>query len=344
MLSAAAALRLARKTPARGFASLGGFGHTVEERSAGFYHLTFDRPEVHNAFNAEMIAALAETARALRRAAGLRALFVRGRGASFQAGADLKWMKASAALSAGENERDALALGAMLREFATLPCCTVALVHGNAFGGGVGLISACDVAVGCAGASFALSEARLGLIPATISPCVCVARRRRAGFARARLSKTRVLRARVLIRARARAKWAHLFWDDDIRGAPNPRLTRYVVPRIGAAQARRYFLTAERFGAERAREIGLLHEVCDDGDALEAWAASLEAALASCAPSAVAAGKELVRAVERAECDDALLLDTARRLGAQRASAEGVEGVAAFLAKRKPAWAEGRAG
>ena len=90
MLSAAAAaLRLARKTPARGFASLGGFGHTVEERSAGFYHLTFDRPEVHNAFNAEMIAALAETARALRRAAGLRALFVRGRGASFQA--DLRW-------------------------------------------------------------------------------------------------------------------------------------------------------------------------------------------------------------------------------------------------------------
>ena len=113
------------------------------------------------------------------------------------------------------------------------------------------------------------------------------------------------------------------------------------MPRIGAAQARRYFLTAERFSAERAREIGLLHEVCDDGDALEAWARALEAALAACAPSAVAAGKELIAAVEAAERDDALLADTARRLGAQRASPEGVEGVSAFLAKRKPAWSEG---
>merc|ERR1712185_268095 len=100
----AASRRLAQSARPRGFASLGGFGHTVEERSAGFYHLTFDRPDVHNAFNAEMIAALAETAARLRGAAGLRAVFVRGNGASFQAGADLKWMKASAALSAAENE------------------------------------------------------------------------------------------------------------------------------------------------------------------------------------------------------------------------------------------------
>ena len=263
---------------------VGGYGHTVSSQGGGFFTLTLSRPEVHNAINAEMIHAVSASLDGLAATEGLRAVFVRGDASakSFCAGGDLQWMRAAAELTTEENEADALALSRMLQKLATLPCATVALAHGNAFGGGVGIISACDVAVGVRSAVFALSEAKLGLIPATISP--------------------------------------------------------YVVPRIGPAQARRYFLTAERFDATRAREIGLLHELADDADGLERWATDLRAALQLCAPSAVAAGKELITAVQLRERDDELLQDTARRLSMQRESPEGKEGIGAFLAKRSPAW------
>ena len=261
----------------------GGFGHTLEETTRpGFYSLTLARPEVHNAFNDDMIHAMTQTLDELSAVEGLRGVFLRGEGKSFCAGGDLQWMRRAAHLSADENERDALALSRMLLKLATLPCATVALVHGNAFGGGVGMISACDIAVGVRGATFSLSEAKLGLIPATISP--------------------------------------------------------YVVPRIGSNHARRYFLTAERFDAARAREVGLLHELCDDAAGLATWAEHFASELTLCAPSAVSAGKELIAAVENRERDDSLLQETARRLSLQRESAEGREGISAFLAKRKAAW------
>lgn len=250
----------------------------------GFYTLTLDRPDVHNAFNSEMIAGIASTLDGLRSAPPhpLRALYLRGSGKTFCAGGDLQWMKRAATLSTEENERDALGLSRMLNNLATLPCATVALVHGNAFGGGVGMISACDIAVAVGSAKFGLTEARLGLIPATISP--------------------------------------------------------YVVPRIGPAQARRYFLTGERFDALPAKEMGLLHELAADAAELEGWAEYFAKQITACAPTAVAAGKELVAAVEGRERDDALLLETAQMLSRQRDSDEGREGIGAFFAKRKPAW------
>ena len=155
-------------------------------------------------------------------------------------------------------------------------------MQGNAFGGGIGMISACDIAVGVKDAKLSLSEARLGLIPATIST--------------------------------------------------------HVVPRIGAAQARRYFLTGERFSAARAYEMGLLHECVDTVAHLEEWTEYFAKEVQLCAPSAVAAGKELIAAVAHREVNDALLLETAQRLSVQRASTEGKEGITAFLEKRKPAW------
>jgi methylglutaconyl-CoA hydratase len=127
---------------------------------------------VHNAFNDDMIHALSATLDELHAVESLRGVFLRGEGKSFCAGGDLQWMRKASELSAEENERDALALSRMLQKLTTLPCATVALVHGNAFGGGVGMISACDIAVGVRGATFSLSEAKLGLIPATISPYV----------------------------------------------------------------------------------------------------------------------------------------------------------------------------
>jgi len=133
--------------------------------------LTLDRAEVHNAFNAELIAGLTETFEGLT-AAPPRALVLTGAGKSFSAGADLGWMRAMAEASEAENRDDAKRLAAMFRALDQLPCPTIAKVNGAAFGGGVGLISCCDIAIAADHARFGLTEVRLGLIPATIAPFV----------------------------------------------------------------------------------------------------------------------------------------------------------------------------
>ena len=143
--------------------------------------LTLNRPDVHNAFNAELIAELTRAFDELA-AAPPRALIVTGRGKSFSAGADLGWMRAMAEAGEAENRADSERLAAMFRRLDELPCPTVARINGAAFGGGVGLISCCDIAVGADHAKFGLTEVRLGLIPATIAPFVIA----RIGSANAR--------------------------------------------------------------------------------------------------------------------------------------------------------------
>jgi len=133
--------------------------------------LTLDRPEVHNAFNAELIAGLAEAFDELAEAPP-RALVLTGAGQSFSAGADLGWMRAMAEATEAENRADAERLAAMFRKLDELPCPTIARINGAAFGGGVGLISCCDIAIAAEPARFGLTEVRLGLIPATIAPFV----------------------------------------------------------------------------------------------------------------------------------------------------------------------------
>jgi methylglutaconyl-CoA hydratase len=205
---------------------------------------------------------------------------VRAKGKVFCAGADLSWMKRTSTYTREQNLADANVLGEMLSRLNRLPFPTIALVQGTAFGGGVGLVSCCDVAVGVSKATFTLSEVKLGILPATISP--------------------------------------------------------YVIARIGAAQARRYFLTAEKISAPRAKEIGLLHEVVETEAELEAWAASFRDSIMVASPSAVAASKDLIRAVAGTPITSDLIADTARRLADQRASPEGVEGLTAFFEKRPP--------
>ncbi len=133
--------------------------------------ITLNRPEVHNAFNAELIAELTRT---IDRAVGegCRVLVLTGEGHSFSAGADLNWMRSMANATEDENRDDARRLAAMLRKLNKLPCPTIARVNGHAFGGGVGLIACCDLAVALEAAKFGLTEVRLGLAPATISPFV----------------------------------------------------------------------------------------------------------------------------------------------------------------------------
>lgn len=254
----------------------------LEATPEGLATVTLNRPDMHNAFDDETISRLSDVFTDLAAQDGVRAVVLAARGPSFCAGADLNWMRRTADFTADENRADAQALGAMLHRLDTMPMPTIALVQGPAYGGGVGLVAACDIAIAVRGAVFALTEVRLGLIPATISP--------------------------------------------------------YVVAAIGARHARRYFLTAERFDADEACRLGLVHEVVDDADALAAARDRYLRALGKGGPGALAAAKELVFAVAGRPIDDHLVADTARRIAERRASEEGREGTAAFLEKRRPGW------
>ncbi len=239
------------------------------------------RPAVHNAFDETSIAELTDALAALDADDAVRAVVLLGEGRSFCAGADLNWMRRMAGFSVARNLADAKALANMLSTLDNLSKPTIARVHGPAYGGGVGLIACCDIAIAVPEAMFALSEAKLGLIPATIGP--------------------------------------------------------YVVAAIGARHARRLFLTAERFSAAEAYRIGLVHELAQPDD-LDARINQFLGALLLAGPQAQREAKALVRAVAGRPIDARLIGDTARRIARVRASAEGREGVAAFLDKRAAAW------
>ena len=147
----------------------------VEGTADGVVTVTMNRPAARNAFNAELIAALHEAFETLHGAEGVRVVFLRGEGSFFSAGADLEWMRAASGWSESENRTDALQMARMLKSLWDIPALTVALVEGGAFGGGGGLVAACDMAVAVADAKFSFSEVRLGLIAATISPYVVAA-------------------------------------------------------------------------------------------------------------------------------------------------------------------------
>jgi len=140
--------------------------------SKGVATVTLNRPEVHNAFDDETIERLTRELRTLGDDEDVRVVLLTARGPSFCAGADLKWMKQTSKFSEAENLQDASALAELLLVLDTLPQPTVALIQGSAYAGGVGLICACDIAIAARSARFSLTEVRLGLIPAVISPLV----------------------------------------------------------------------------------------------------------------------------------------------------------------------------
>jgi methylglutaconyl-CoA hydratase len=247
----------------------------------GCARLTLNRPDVHNAFDDRLIAQLTLSLRELEANSAVRVVVLGANGKSFSAGADLNWMKRMARYSEAENLRDAVALADLMHTLSALKKPTVARVQGPAYGGGVGLVACCDVAVGAATAAFSLSEVRLGLIPAVISP--------------------------------------------------------HVIAAIGERQARRYFLTAERFDAAEALRIGLLHAVTDEAQ-LDAAVQAIVGHLLAGGPKAQAAAKDLIAAVVNRPIDRTLVEDTAERIARIRVTPEGREGIAAFLDKRPPAW------
>ena len=202
-----------------------------------------NRPEVRNAFNETMVAELTQAFKAADADKSLRAVVLAGHGPAFCAGADLNWMKKMSGYSLRENHADAMALAAMMNTIYMMKKPTIARVHGPAFAGGMGLVAACDIAIAAQEAEFCLSEVKLGLTAATISP--------------------------------------------------------YVVAAMGERYARRYFLTAERFTAAEAFRIGLVHDLALMEE-LDAKINELLGHLLLASPAAVAASKELIRAVARA--------------------------------------------
>jgi len=144
-------------------------------RNGPVVRLRMHRPDLHNAFDAELIGNLTAALEALAEDRTVRAVVLEGAGASFSAGADMNWMRGMTSATEEENREDALALARLMRSLDELPHPTIARVHGAAFGGGIGLIACCDIAIGVPEAKFGLTESRLGLLPAVISPYVIAA-------------------------------------------------------------------------------------------------------------------------------------------------------------------------
>ncbi|AQR62406.1 enoyl-CoA hydratase [Brevundimonas sp. LM2] len=144
----------------------------IDSTTGGVVFITLNRPAKKNAFDAATVAALHEAFETLHGADNVRAVFIRGAGGTFSAGADLGWMRDAIGWSESDNRDDAMMLAKMLKALHDIPALTVALVEGAAMGGGAGLVCACDMAVAIEGTRFAFSEVKLGLIPATIAPYV----------------------------------------------------------------------------------------------------------------------------------------------------------------------------
>ena len=242
--------------------------------------VTMNRPDVRNAFNAELIAALHDAFTALSTDDGIRSIVLAGEGKTFSGGADINWMRAALALTEAENIRDAEAFAAMLIAIDRCPKPVIARIQGAALGGGCGLAAVADIVVAASDAVFGFTEVKLGIVPAVISP--------------------------------------------------------FVLPKIGASNARALFVTGERFDAAHAQRIGLVHHVVPP-DALDARIATILDEFRTASPSAIAASKALVRDVAAATPGEATAL-TARAIAKARTSPEGGEGLRAFLERRPAGW------
>lgn len=239
------------------------------------------RPQSRNAMDA---AALDEIERAFRELAknpALRAVLVTGEGKDFCAGADIEWMRAGGRLSPDEGKKDARRFADMLFAVEACPAPVIVAAQGNVFGGGLGLLAACDAALLADDAKLCFSEVRLGIMPAVIS--------------------------------------------------------NWVLPKIGVSNARRYYLTAEVFGAADAVKMGLAHEVVPAAE-LGARAEFLVKCVLKNGPNAVRTAKALIPKIASASAAERVAL-TVETLVKLRSSPEGQEGLSAFLEKRPANWA-----
>jgi methylglutaconyl-CoA hydratase len=248
--------------------------------SDGILTVTLDRPDVHNAFNENLIAEAIDLFSSIDTTA-TRAIVLKGTGKNFCAGADLNWMSRMVSFTHDENVRDSSKLAKMYALMNECPVPIVGRIQGAAIGGGVGLVAVCDIAVTASNAQFGLSEVKLGILPAVISP--------------------------------------------------------YVIAKIGESHARALFLTGERFNAERALRIGLVHRVVETESELDAAVYETVTQLKTSGPEAVRECKKLIAHVATHDLADAVPY-TIEAIASRRVSQEGQEGMQAFLNKGLAAW------
>lgn len=242
--------------------------------------VVLNRPAARNAMNAAFLVELEKAFTTLSKDAALRCVTVSAEGKDFCAGADIEWMRAGGRMAPEEGKRDARRFADMLHAVDACPVPVIVAAQGNVFGGGLGLLAACDVALLADDAKLCFSETRLGIMPAVISS--------------------------------------------------------WVLPKIGVANARRWYLTAELFGAADAVRMGLAHEAVAAGE-LSAKAAAIAGAVLKNGPEAVRTAKRLIPRIAAASLAERvdLTVDALVRL---RSSPEGQEGLSAFLEKRPANW------
>ncbi len=245
----------------------------------GVATVTLNRPQVNNAYNDVLIQGLHEAMDAL--GANVRVVVLTGAGKHFQAGADLKWIAAVAAQGDAENVAASRATATAVYRLNALPVPTVALVQGGCFGGGTGIVAACDVVIAADDAMFSIAETRWGLTAAIILPQLADA--------------------------------------------------------IGVRQVRRYALSGERFGAEEARRIGLVHEVVPLAG-LASAGEKIVAQLLQNAPQANAQTKATALEFAWGRPTDAVQARLIADHAAKRRSAEAREGLTSFAEKRPARW------
>ncbi len=259
-------------------------GHVIcDINHQGVALLSINRPEKHNAFNAQIIQALLSHLANLKKNPKVRCLILQGTGKHFSAGADLNWMKSMASKSRSDNQDDATSLAQLMSQLDTFPHPTLVRVQGFALGGALGLICCCDFAIALHDAQFGLSEVKIGLVPATIAPYVCRA--------------------------------------------------------IGTRQARRYMLTAERFNADTAQHIGLIHSVAHENE-IEDLTNRFIASVLLNSPDALSKTKALCLHCDASPIEAELIDYTSQLIAEVRVSQQGQEGLNAFFDKRKPSWAD----
>lgn len=248
----------------------------VIEKEKGVKEVWLNRPDLHNAFNAELIEEVVSLFESFKNE---RLIILSGRGASFCAGADLNWMKAMKDYSKEQNFKDSKRLAKMFSAINECDVPIIGRVNGHALGGGVGLVSVCDYVIANNDALMGFTEVRLGLIPAVISP--------------------------------------------------------YCISKIGESNARAWFLSGERFKADVAMKMGLVHETCDLTE-LDNKVNEVVKKFLAAGPEAAKEAKRLVRGVMKnlKGSEDY----TCQMITERRVSAEGQEGMRALLEKDKPSW------
>ncbi len=252
--------------------------------SNGALRICINRPALHNAFNDHVIGLLIAAFDIAATNDQVRVVILQSEGKNFSAGADLNWMKSMAQLNLEENRQDAAELARLMHVIYACPKPVIARIQGASFGGALGLIACSDIAIATNNARFCLSEVKIGLVPAVISP--------------------------------------------------------YVSKAIGARAAQRYFITAEQFNADKALQLGLLHEVVND-ESIDNVVNTIAETLVANGPQAVAAAKTLAHYVSDNAINDTTITYTTDLIAKIRVSSEGQEGLSAFLEKRKANWNKG---